>query len=82
MKSAERISACVAAARALEAALSAELQPIPKGWFSRRMFQEENGISLYQAKDQIQKLKMRNMVEVRQWRVETGSIPIYRLLAR
>lgn len=74
-----RISACVAAARALDAALSAELKPIPDGWFSRQMFQESEGVTKSTAKDRIQQMTRRGLLEKQNWRTATGTTPIYRV---
>ena len=73
-----RLSACVAAARALEDALSAELKPIPEGWFSRQMFSEATGLGHARASEKITDMKRLGLVDVQNWKIKGGVLPIYR----
>lgn len=76
---ANRISACIAAAKALEAALRGELLPIPDDWFSRQQYQDEHRLTRDKAKSAIQKMKDRGLLEIKHWKTERGTVPIYRL---
>lgn len=77
--SGKRLSACVAAAKALDDALRGQLQPIPDGWFSRQMFQDSQGLGKHTAKERIQRMKRLGIVEAKTWKTETGTVPIYRV---
>lgn len=78
-----RLSACVEAIRALDAALAGEIQPIPDGWFSRQMMQEEGGgMTRERAKEKIRQMKTRGLVEEKRWKTPTGTVPIYHLRAK
>jgi hypothetical protein len=79
MPTSERIAACLAAARALDEAIAGEIKPIPDGWFSRQMLQESIGVGSRVAKERIQAMRERGIVESQKWKTATGMVPIYRL---
>jgi hypothetical protein len=68
----------LSALMALEEAIRDEIKPIPRGWFSRRMLEEE-GLSRDQAKEKIAKAKFRGLLEIKKWKTPTGTVPIYHL---
>lgn len=81
MPTSERIAACIAAARALDEALSAEAKPIPEGWFTRQQFQEFKGVRRARAVEMIAEMKRLGIVETQDWKIKGGKVPIYRVRA-
>ena len=71
--------ACLDAMRALETALADELQPVPKGWFTRADYEEASGLKDSQARRKIREGIARGVIESKLWRFKIGPRPIYRV---
>lgn len=72
-------SAALSAMRAIEAALAAELQPVPKGWFTTTDYGEAQGIKASQARARIREGLRLKVLESQSWRFKGGKRAIYRV---
>jgi hypothetical protein len=77
----DRVSECLKALAALDAALAQQDQPVPDGWFTAEDIAQQKGVSIRRAREVGGLMVKQGILESKPWKRRSARFLIFRLLA-